>query len=291
MDSNLSESEMIRLMRVGEVEQLLDWAGSEGWNPGIHDAQSFWKLDREGFLAIVHHDQVLGGGAIIRHSARFGFMGLFIVNSSDRGRGLGTKLWFARRDRLLMRLQEGATIGLDGVDAMVPFYAKGGFQPHTRHRRFQLARPATGFLRSEHIVEIASVSQAMLADYDSQCFPARRESFLADWTTQTNAVSLAYVKGDQLLGYGVMRPCLVGWKVGPLFADTLNVADELFQAFQLACQGLPIFLDVPDNHPAAIGLCQKYHMQEVFGCVRMYHGPAPPLDHQRIFGVTTLEVG
>ena len=291
MDSNLPESELIRPMNANEVQQLVAWAGAEGWNPGMHDAQAFWNLDPEGFLAIANQDEVLGGGAIIRHSDHFGFMGLFIVNNAHRGKGLGTKLWFARRDRLLSRLTDGGTIGLDGVDAMVPFYQQGGFEPFTRHRRFQLTQSAPGLMRSERIVDLASVSLPLLADYDSQCFPSRREPFLAAWTTQTKAVSLACVTASQLLGYGVMRPCQIGWKIGPLFADSVEVADDLFQAFQLASLDLPIFLDVPDNHPAALALCQKYNMQEVFGCVRMYYGPAPPLDHQRIFGITTLEVG
>ena len=95
----------------------------------------------------------------------------------------------------------------------------------------------------------------------------------------------------QLLGFGVMRPCLIGWKIGPLFADSLEVADALFQSFQLASKGIPVFLDVPDNNPLAMSLCRKYKMQEVFGCLRMYYGPAPLLDHRRIFGITTLEVG
>jgi len=291
MNTNFREGEMIRRMNAKEVQKLVEWAGDEGWNPGINDAQSFWNLDPEGFLAIADNDKVIGGGAMIRHGDNFGFMGLFIVNNSHRGKGLGTKLWFARRDCLLSRLKDGGTIGLDGVDAMVPFYEKGGFTPFTRHRRFQLTQSASGLIRSERIVGVASVSLSMLADYDSKCFPNRREQFLVEWTTQCNAVSLAFVKDGQLLGFGVMRPCLIGWKIGPLFADSLEVADALFQSFQLASKGIPIFLDVPDNNPPAISLCRKYKMQEVFGCVRMYYGPAPLLDHRRIFGITTLEVG
>ncbi len=291
MNSNLPEADMIRLMNAQEVQKLVAWAGEEGWNPGINDAQCFWNLDPEGFLAIAKNDKVIGGGAIIRHGDGFGFMGLFIVNNAHRGKGLGTTLWFARRDRLLSRLKDGGTIGLDGVDAMVPFYEKGGFTPFTRHRRFQLTQSASGLIRSERIVDVASVSLAMLADYDSQCFPVRREQFLVEWTKQNNAVSLAFVKNERLLGFGVMRPCLIGWKIGPLFADSIEVADALFQSCQLASKGMPIFLDVPENNRTAIALCEKYRMQEVFGCVRMYYGPAPLLDHRRIFGITTLEVG
>lgn len=43
-------------------------------------------------------------------------MGLFIVDPKYRGQGLGRKLWYARRDHLLSRLQPNATIGLDAVD-------------------------------------------------------------------------------------------------------------------------------------------------------------------------------
>jgi hypothetical protein len=32
-------------------------------------------------------------------------------------------------------------------------------------------------------------------------------------------------------------------------------------------------------------------MREVFGCARMYLGPAPALPEAEIFGVTTFELG
>lgn len=291
MNTDSPEADMIRPMNAEEVQQLVAWAGDEGWNPGVNDAQAFWNLDPDGFLAIAENDKLIGGGAIIRHGDDFGFMGLFIVHNAHRGNGLGRKLWFARRNRLLSRLKDGGTIGLDGVDAMVPFYQKGGFTPFIRHRRFQLTQSASGLIESERIVDVASVGLPMLADYDSRCFPVRREKFLVQWTQQKNAVSLAFVKDGQLLGFGVMRPCLNGWRIGPLFADSIEVADALLQSCQLSSKGMPIFLDVPDNNPPAIALCEKYGMQEVFGCVRMYYGPVPLLDHRRIFGVTTLEIG
>ncbi|MEZ5944089.1 MAG: GNAT family N-acetyltransferase [Planctomycetaceae bacterium] len=281
----------IRSMTFPEVQRLVSWANDEGWNPGLNDAECFWQLDPEGFLATSDGERFLGGGAIIRHSDDFGFMGLFIIDKAYRGQGLGTQLWFARHDKLLSRLKSGGTIGLDGVDAMVPFYQKGGFQPFTRHRRFQLNATPAGASRSAHVVPLDSVSIVAVADYDRCCFPARREEYLAKWLNQPGAVSLGYVRDGSLQGFGVMRPCIVGWKIGPLFADSLDIADALFQALQLESAGGPIFLDAPDNNRAALELCQKHQMEEVFGCVRMYLGPPPELDHGRIFGVTTLEVG
>jgi hypothetical protein len=32
-------------------------------------------------------------------------------------------------------------------------------------------------------------------------------------------------------------------------------------------------------------------MADIFGCARMYYGPAPKLPWQNIYGVTTFELG
>ncbi|RCS43957.1 GNAT family N-acetyltransferase [Bremerella cremea] len=281
----------IRPMTETEVRQLVAWAGDEGWNPGLNDADLFWRLDRNGFLAVCENREFVGGGAVIRHSEAFGFMGLFIVDKPYRGKGLGTQLWFARRDRLLAQLSPNGSIGLDGVDAMVPFYANGGFEIFTRHRRFLLAQPAATAKRSEMIVPLDTLPLAKVAEYDRQCFPAYREIYLGHWINQPNAVSLGYVEEGVLLGFGVARPCLVGYKIGPLFADSPDVADELLQAFQLQLSSQPLLLDAPDNNPDAVDLCLKYRMEEVFGCTRMYHGPPPEIASEKIFGITTMEVG
>lgn len=282
---------LIRQMTLDEVVQLVIWAGHEGWNPGLSDAQCFWELDPNGFLALEASGQMIGGGATIRYDDTFGFMGLFIVETTHRRRGLGTRLWFERRDRLLARLNPAATIGLDAVDAMVPFYERGGFRPFTRHRRFKLNAPAQRSGRSNNVVEISTEIMPKVMDFDRNCFPACRAHYLKNWICQTGAISLAFVKDNHPLGFGVMRPCLSGWKIGPLFADSYEIANALFQAFLTTNTGQTVFLDAPDNNAIAIKLCKDHKMEEVFGCVRMYYGKPPELNNERIFGITTLEVG
>ena len=52
-----------------------------------------------------------------------------------------------------------------------------------------------------------------------------------------------------------------------------------------------LFIDIPNIHPALPILIQRYCLQPVFTCVRMYWGNMLHLDVERIFGVTTLELG
>ena len=39
-----------RPLTIAEVQHAVDWAGREGWNPGVHDAECFRPTDPDGFL-------------------------------------------------------------------------------------------------------------------------------------------------------------------------------------------------------------------------------------------------
>jgi GNAT superfamily N-acetyltransferase len=291
MQPTVIESASLRPLNQHEHATLLSWAAKEGWNPGLEDAELYWQLDPDGYLGIEVDQRFVGGGAIIKHSPNFGFMGLFIIHPDYRSKKLGTKLWYARRDKLLARLESGATIGLDAVDAMVPFYSRGGFTPLTRQVRYEWSEPAPSINPPLEITDLDRVSFDSLENYDRHCFPCRRTDYLRLWTQQRGAQALGLSRNAQLQGWGVMRRCVVGWKIGPLFADTPDDARRLLMEFRRRGDGGPLFVDAPENNSEASKLCQSLGMREVFGCVRMYSGPAPVLMNHRIFSITSFEVG
>lgn len=290
----ISTDLVIRKMTRSDVDELVAWASREGWNPGLHDAEVFWATDPEAFIAADVDGEMIGGGAITSYDGEFGFMGFFIVRPEYRGRGFGNMLWQARRERLLARLRPGATIGMDGVFAMQAYYAKGGFAFSHRDMRFRAEapdRPAPPSDDDEDIVPLATVPFGDILEYDRACFPASRPRFLNEWISQPDARALGCVRNGGLSGYGVVRRCREGCKVGPLFADDAQVARALYGHLSRFAAGGPLFLDTPENNPAAIELARQQGMVEVFGCARMYLGPAPVLAHERVFGVTTFELG
>jgi GNAT superfamily N-acetyltransferase len=284
----------IRNMTRPEVNELVDWAAAEGWNPGIHDADLFWATDPDAFIAADLQGELIGGGAITSYDGKYGFMGFFIVRPEYRGRGLGDTIWQARLKRLIDRLLPGSTIGMDGVFAMQDYYARGGFVFSHRNLRFraEITRRATDpSLKSGHVVPLDAVPFDQVLEYDRTCFPVKRTTFLTGWIAQDNALALGYQRDDQLHGYGVIRRCREGCKIGPLFADDSEVASALYTQLAAFASGGPLFLDAPENNPAAMALVHREGMSEVFGCARMYLGPPPELAHERIFGVTTFELG
>ncbi|MEM1112801.1 MAG: GNAT family N-acetyltransferase [Pseudomonadota bacterium] len=289
----MTETLDIRQMRRDEVDELVDWAALEGWNPGLHDADIFWENDSEAFLAAEQGGKVIGGGAITSYAGQYGFMGFFIVKPEHRGRGLGDALWHARRDQLLQRLKDGAAIGMDGVFDMQDYYAKGGFVFSHRNLRYraEINSDWASIQPSPHLHPLSDLSWSALLDYDLQCFGAPRERFLRAWIAQPGSTAIGYMDADTLQGFGVLRPCREGAKIGPLFADNAEIADAIFTQLAAAAAGGPVFLDAPENNPDALGLVNKYGMDEVFGCARMYLGEPPAVAERRVFGISTFELG
>jgi len=79
----MSNELLIRNMSRSEVNDLVDWAAAEGWNPGLHDADLFWATGPGAFIAADLDGELIGGGAITSYGGEFGFMGFFITGVAD----------------------------------------------------------------------------------------------------------------------------------------------------------------------------------------------------------------
>ena len=99
------------------------------------------------------------------------------------------------------------------------------------------------------------------------------------------------MRDGRLAGWGVIRPCRKGLKIGPLVADDRATAEAVLSALLARVGGGEIFLDVPGINGEAIALAQDFGLAPVFETARMYTGAIAPLRLQRVFGVTSFELG
>ena len=275
----------IRTLQPGEIDTAVDWAAAEGWNPGVYDAKCFQSADPQGFLGGFIGDELIATISAVKYGQTFGFIGFYIVKAEYRGRGYGLKLWNAALATLGNRL-----IGLDGVFAQQKNYQKSGFALAYSNVRFQgisqtCSKPDNG------IVRLSEIPFAELAEYDQQHFSEQRLAFLKCWINQPGTVALAITDNSQLRGYGVIRPCREGYKIGPLFADDAVLAERLFVQLQSTAAGRPVFLDVPAVNAGGIALAQAQRMTPVFQTARMYKNGMLHLPVTNIFGVTSFELG
>lgn len=283
------ENLQLKPLDIHGVRTLVSWAADEGWNPGLYDADVFYATDNNGFYGYYYQSQLIAGGALVSYGDRFGFMGLFIVMPAYRSQGIGKRLWHQRRDLLKSRLKPGAAIGMDGVVAMQAFYNKGGFEAAfrgERHRRYGEVFP-----RRPSVVEILPGDFEAIQKYDTTCFGFPRPQFLRPWLFLKNSFGFKYVKNGALMGYASMRKVKEGYKICPLFADNAVVAESLYRACLSAVPNEPVFLDIPVVNVASMQMAKTYNTTYVFECGRMYLGKPPALPTNKIFGITTFELG
>jgi len=277
---------IIGRMNKDEVGLAIEWAADEGWNPGLHDAECFYMADPNGFFLGKLSGQPIGCISAIAYDATFGFIGLYIVKPEFRGRGFGLQLWSEA-----MRYLGSRNVGLDGVVAQQDNYGKSGFQLAYRNIRCQGSRFSEPPAPS-NIVHLSALPFENVVAFDRAFFPAPRREFLKQWIHQPDARVLGII-GDsgQMVGYGVIRTCRMGFKIGPLFAKDERIAESLLLSLAEYASGAPVFLDIPEINPAAVALVKRYNMKSVFETARMYTHGEPALPLHQIFGVTTFELG
>jgi ribosomal protein S18 acetylase RimI-like enzyme len=275
----------IRAMRPEEIAIALDWAAAEGWNPGLADAACFASVDRDGFLIGELDGTAAATISCLNYDDRFAFLGFYIVRGDLRGRGHGLRIWNAA-----IAHAGGRTIGLDGVVAQQDNYRKSGFRLAYANIRYggrigALAAPP------DAIVPLAEVPFAALAADDARVFPAPRAAFLRGWIAAPGHIGRALARDGSLAAWGVIRPCRRGHKIGPLVADDRAAAEAVLTALIAAAGAEEVFLDVPSVNGDALALAQDLGLSPVFETARMYTGAIRPLALERVFGVTTFELG
>jgi GNAT superfamily N-acetyltransferase len=274
----------IRPMGREEIPFAVELAAREGWNPGLHDEEAFYRADPAGFLVGCLGDTPVGCISAVSYGGSFGFIGFYIVVPEQRGKGYGIRLWNAALEHLA-----GHVVGLDGVVAQQDNYRKSGFRLAYSNIRFEGSGISSAPAPSS-IVPLDTLPFDSVAAYDRRHFPAERRTFLEEWLKMPESLALCWMENGVLRGYGVIRRCRAGRKIGPLFADDGGIAEQLYLALSSGADG-PVYLDVPEVNEAGMALAEKYAMVRVFGTARMYTGEAPALPLEQIFGVTTFELG
>ena len=280
----------INNMTQSEVSIAIEWAAQEGWNPGISDASTFYLADPKGFFISKLGDQAVAVISAVRYGEQFGFIGLYIVHPDYRGRGFGWEIW-----QVAMNHLQGMPIGLDGVVAQQNNYKKSGFEFAHRNIRYS-GRSKKIKLESDgidgSIVSLDKIPFSMLQMFDRSFFPQSRAGFLSGWISQPDSFALGLIEDGVICGYGVIRPCRVGFKIGPLFANSEFGAEKIFSSL-CACvdNDSPVFLDIPESNLRAINLVNRHQMQPMFETARMYKGYVGNVRIEDTYGITSFELG
>lgn len=285
----------VRNLQAEEVETLLDWAAKEGWNPGIDDSSLFFAADPNGFFMAYEGAKPVAGISVIKQGDAHGFLGLYICHPDYRGCGHGWAVWQAG-----MAYLDARTVGLDGVVEQQDNYCKSGFAFAYRNIRYagtpirqpveSSAARIDGFEMTCRPVQ--ENDWTTLTALDEHIHGYRRDAMLKAWLTDSNTrQSLVQESQGSISGYGTVRQCQQGYKIGPLIAASTEAAQSLLTNLISLTQDGDIILDVPEPNTQALELAERTGLVPSFETARMYKGVKPQADLHRLFGVTSFELG
>jgi len=276
----------IRMMRPDEISIAVNWAAAEGWNPGLADDTCFAAADPEGFFIGELDGTPAATVSCVNYGASFAFLGFYIVREDLRGRGYGLRMW-----RAAIAHAGARVIGLDGVVAQQQNYRRSGFELAYANVRYGGTVAAPHAPQAGVVLALTELPLGTVEAYDATVFPAPRTAFLRAWIHSPGHVGCALVRDGGLAGWGVIRPCRKARKIGPLVADDRATAEVVLSALLASAGGGEMFLDVPSINRDAVALARDLGLTPVFETARMYTGAIPPLRLERVFGVTTFELG
>lgn len=187
--------------------------------------------------------------------------------------------------------------GLDGVFDRQDDYARSGFVLAWCNLRYAFQATEgvdldTACNAPPPVRRVHSDDFDRIQCYDESCFTVNRSPFLTEWLRADNATAVLTERDRAISGYAVARKCRAGYKIGPLFADDSPHARAMITAL---CQTLPasatIYLDVPEPNAHAMAIASDLNARETFGTARMYRGTPPAIPIERVFGITSFELG
>lgn len=268
------------------VRQAMNWAEQEGWVPGLTDWIPFFEADPDGFFGSFDGDRIVATLSVVRGSESVAFVGLYIVEQKLRGKGVGRDLWH----KVLGRFN-GWTLGLDGVPEQIETYARQGFVVAHENLRYSADTaalpPPEG---SGSIVPVGAVDFDSLVAYDGRHFFGPRPEFLKRWIQGDRRKAVVSLADSRVVGFAASRQTSTGHRIGPVFADSAEIAKEMILTLSHDLAGT-VAIDVPIPNRAATELFKGLGMEPGFETSRMYRGTPPELPLDKIFGITSLELG
>ena len=288
----------IRPVQPVDIPVINDWARSEGFAPGAGDIGIYSQTDRQGIWTGCLGDDPVGCIAGIRYNHAYGFIGLYIVRPDQRGRGYGVKLWREGLDHL----HGVSCVGLEAAENRIDDYSNWGFQPASTTTRWQLEVDSRlNQIRSLEVPEGLrlihgdDIPEPKVQIYDADRELNPRPHFLSDWLHHPAGDVTALIDSKQdCHGFARIRPCLLkneaGWRIGPLLADSPELAELLIMDLLSARQGL-VIMDSPGGNALAAPLLQKIGFKAVGRTLRMYRGVMPSRQLDEVYGLACLELG
>ena len=224
-------------LRPEDVGAALALSTAEGWNQSSAEWSRMIGLEPEGCFAAREGDRVVGTVTTTTYGRDLAWIGMMIVDSAFRRRGLGAALM----SRALDHLQERgiASVKLDATPAGRPLYERLGFTAERVMERWVgVAQPGP------EPGDLESGASPAWFELDRFVYGIDRSRLLQRLVEDGEGAPLAVTgAADLVRGYALARRGRSTVTIGPVIAGDAAVAVQLLDAMLARFAGQEVGLD------------------------------------------------
>jgi GNAT superfamily N-acetyltransferase len=282
------------------IQHVMKWANQEQWNCVESDVAAAFSQDQHGFFIGDLEGEIICSVSAMKYGTDRGFIGFYIVIPKYRGQGYGLQIFNRGMNYLKDR-----NVALDGVIAQVPNYEKSGFKSTWTVQRFKFQLPI--HLHPKNLTNQSWISSDIkenptdlsLTGYiESVTKLTRKTELYSHFFNRKQSSGFIFRSMDSKIVNGVIfaRKAPDGYKIGPWFADSVEIAQKLIQCMAEKVKLMEpdswIHVDVCTCNKNALHLMNMLGAQAYFDMSHMWTcGPAIVESVEKLYGAFTVEFG
>lgn len=262
-----------------------------GWNQTRTDWERFLQLSPDGCFLAEFDGTPAGTATTCAYGSELAWIGMVLVDPGRRRRGVGRALLLQCMAQL--RNRGVRCLGLDATPAGRTVYEPLGFVPDRSLSRWQrepgtIANP--GLESSARNLQASDLPAVI--DLDASTLGVARASLIEALVRDAATARVIPAEDGRAAAWGLLRAGSRATYLGPVAADSADAARLLLDDLLGQAGDRPVFLDLPDDQPAAVAWARDRGFTVQRSLVRMFAGvpPAAPFPH-KLFAIAGPELG
>ncbi|MEX0774607.1 MAG: GNAT family N-acetyltransferase [Phycisphaeraceae bacterium] len=276
----------LRPLVLSDISNALRLSEQAGWNQIDQDWRRLVALWPDTCLAGVVEGQLVATGTVACFED-IGWIGMILVDESQRGRGLGSQMF-----RAVVEAARGHGVqrfGLDATDLGRPVYLKSGFADHSAIARWigrgMIAAPQDGRA-------ITEADWPAVLELDRQAVGVDRGPLLRRLVNEPGSRTCVIHESNGILGAGWLRQGGAAAMIGPVVAASADVAARVCTNLLAHAGNQSVIMDLPSgNSVEAVLSRQGFTVQRRLTRMAKAASDAPLLTGPQVFAGAGFELG
>lgn len=256
------------------IPQALALSEAEGWNQTFSDWELLVKDADSHCICTLAGDKVVGTAAFINYSDDVAWISMVLVDREFRGMGLSHLMI----RELFRKLEPVRCLKLDATPAGHPVYLKLGFLDENIIRRMTTKAISVKNIGLSGLSQVFPIEKSDLDDiiaFDQRVFGANRRQLIRYLHDACPEKCRMVKHENQIRGFMMGRIGSGFHHIGPLMADSEEIARILLADSLVCMEGKPAVMDAPDGGQSWIEFLKSAGFTEHRHFIQMYRYENP----------------